>query len=73
MFIVTVKSIDADSFASPALYGETTMQKYNFSFNPQGGAGFFYFRAESGRHVMPTAGRVSMPAWFIKGLSHFLH
>ena len=36
MFIVTVKSIDADSFALPTLYGKTTLQNYNFSMNPQG-------------------------------------
>ena len=30
MFIVTVKSIDADSFALPTLYGKTTLQNYNF-------------------------------------------
>ena len=35
MFIVTVKSIDADSFALPTLYGKTTLQNYNFSTNPQ--------------------------------------
>ena len=36
MFIVTVKSIDADSLALPTLYGKTTLQNYNFSTNPQG-------------------------------------
>ena len=36
MFIVTVKSIDADSLALPTLYGKTTQQSYNFSTNPQG-------------------------------------
>ena len=41
MFIVTVKSIDADSFALPTLYGKTTLQKYNFSVNPQDS--FFLF------------------------------
>ena len=35
MFIVTVKSIDVDSFALPTLYGKTTLQKYYFSVNPQ--------------------------------------
>ena len=35
MFIVTIKSIDADSFALPTLYGKTTLQNYNFSMNPQ--------------------------------------
>ena len=35
MFIVTVKNIDVDSFALPTLYGKTTLQKYNFSMNPQ--------------------------------------
>jgi hypothetical protein len=36
MFIVTVKSIDVDSFALPTLYGKTMLQNYNFSTNPQG-------------------------------------
>ena len=40
MFIVTVKSIDADSFALPTLYGKTTSQNYNFSMNPQGNVTF---------------------------------
>ena len=31
MFIVTVKSIDADSFALPTLYGKTMLQNYIFS------------------------------------------
>ena len=42
MFIVTVKSIDADSFALPTLYGKTTSQNYNFSTNPQGHKGKFF-------------------------------
>ena len=45
MFIVTVKSIDADSLALPTLYGKTTLQNYNFSVNPQGeGAKIFFFQ-----------------------------
>lgn len=31
MSIVTVKSIDADSFALPTLYGKTMLQNYIFS------------------------------------------
>ena len=37
MFIVTVKSIDVDSFALPTLYGKTTLQKYNYFMNLQEG------------------------------------
>ena len=44
MFIVTIKSIDADSFALPTLYGKTTLQNYNFSTNPQGVGCYFCFR-----------------------------
>ena len=44
MFIVTVKSIDADSFALPTLYGKTMLQKYDFSTNPQGVGCDFCFR-----------------------------
>ena len=40
MFIVTVKSIDADSHALPMLYSKTTLQNYNFSMNPQEDAAF---------------------------------
>ena len=43
MFIVTVKSIDADSFALPTLYGKTTLQNYNFSGNPQEDRRIFFF------------------------------
>ena len=43
MFIVTVKSIDADSFALPTLYGKTTLQNYNFSGNPQEVRWIFFF------------------------------
>jgi len=37
MLIVTVKNIDADSFALPTLYGKTTLQNYKIFPNPQGG------------------------------------
>lgn len=54
MFIVTVKSIDADSFALPTLYGKTTLQKYNFSVNPQEDGCFFSFLPRLSSHVMPA-------------------
>ena len=61
MFIVTVKSIDADSFASPALYGETTVQNYNFSKNPQGYARFFFLgQGPAGMSCRPKGGHLCL-------------
>ena len=47
MYIVTVKNIDVDSFALPTLYGKTTLQKYNFSMNPQEDKLFFFFGGDA--------------------------
>ena len=64
MFIVTVKSIDADSFALPTLYGKTTLQNYNFSVNPQ--VPFFLFLEKKeakiqGRHQRTQRTKRTLP------------
>jgi len=58
MFIVTVKSIDADSFALPTLYGKTTLQNYNFSMNPQVHKGKFFRLQQAPQGMSSLRGNV---------------
>ena len=65
MFIVTVKSIDADSFALPTLYGKTMLQNYIFSSKSARGLAKNLFDGE----LAPMSSKPFFPCYPYAGFS----